>query len=222
MKGLHAMNQLRVPFIRDGLISTGLIDEKKINKSNILEGIKILEVGCGGGILTKPLSNLKAEITALEPSEKLIETARLNVKNPNVSFLNELIENHSQNNKEKYDAVVASEVLEHIQDQKSFLSACVDSLKPGGSIFITTMNKTQPSWMFGVIAAENFMNLVPKDTHDWNLFISPEEVKKILKDLNCSTALIHGMRYEFWRNGFEWSSCTDINYALHAVKNNSN
>jgi polyprenyldihydroxybenzoate methyltransferase / 3-demethylubiquinol 3-O-methyltransferase len=221
VKGLHAMNHLRVPFIRDGLISTGLINDNKINKFNVLEGVKILEVGCGGGILTKPLSNLKAEITALEPSEKLIETAKLNVKNSNVSFLNELIESHSQNNKDKYDAVVASEVIEHLQDKKSFLSACVESLRPGGSIFITTMNKTQPSWLFAVIAAENILNLVPKDTHDWNLFIGPEEVKKILKDLNCSTALVHGMKYEFWRNHFEWSSCTDICYALHAVKNDS-
>lgn len=222
MKGLHAYNKLRVPLIRDGLISTGVIQDEKINKTNVLQGTKILEVGCGAGILTEALAKLKANVTALEPSEKLLSTARehfQNLQGINVDYTCETIENHAENNKEKYDAVVASEVLEHVVDQKSFLKACVETLKPGGSIFITTLNKTQASWLGGIIMAEHVLDLVPKNTHDWNLFISPAQVEKILKELNCSTVLVHGMRYEFWRNSCEWSSCTDINYALQAVKN---
>jgi polyprenyldihydroxybenzoate methyltransferase / 3-demethylubiquinol 3-O-methyltransferase len=221
MKGLHAYNTIRVPLIRDGLVSTGIVDEQKVNKANILEGVKILEVGCGGGILTKALGNLKANVTALEPSEKLLETAREQLRDheDRITLASETIESHALLNKEKYDAVVASEVLEHVVDQKSFLTACVETLKPGGSIFITTFNKTQASWLFGVIAAEHILNLVPKDTHDWNLFVSPKEVEQILKTLNCSTVLVHGMRYEFWRNTCVWSSYDGINYALHAVKN---
>lgn len=211
---------IRVPFIRDGLISTGAIAQSKINKTNVLEGLKILEIGCGGGILTEALGRLKADVTAVEPSEKLIETARSHLKDiNNIEYVCDTIENHVKCNAEKYDAVVASEVLEHIVDQKSFLKASVDALKPGGSIFITTLNKTQASWLGGVIIAENVLNLTPKNTHDWNLFISPGEVERILKDLNCSTVLVHGARYEFWRNAFSWSSSTSINYALQAVKN---
>lgn len=217
------MNGVRVPLIRDGLISTGTIDSQKINRANVLEGVRILEVGCGAGILTEALGKLKANVTALDPSEKLLSTARehMGELEINVEYTCETIENHAQCNKEKYDAVVASEVLEHVVDQKSFLAACVETLKPGGSIFITTFNKTQASWLAGIIAAEHVLNLVPKNTHDWNLFISPEEVEKILNELNCSTVLVHGMRYEFWRNTCVWSSYTGVNYALHAVKNDN-
>lgn len=218
MKGLHAMNALRVPLIRDGIVSTGIVDENRLYKSNVLEGVKILEVGSGGGILTKALSKLQADITALEPSSTLIETAKQHVTSDKVTFVSDLIENFAMDNRGKFDAVVASEVLEHVTDQKSFLSACVETLKPGGSVFVTTLNKTNSSWLFGIVVAENVMNLVPKNSHDWNNFISPEDVKSILRDLNCSTQLIHGMRYEFWRNTFSWTSCTDINYALHAIK----
>lgn len=222
MKGLHAFNQIRVPLIRDGLISTGVIAEDKVNKTDVLQGMKILEVGCGGGILTAALAKLRANVTALEPSEKLLSTAHHHLKdvqNINVKFIGDIIENHAVGNQGKYDAVVASEVLEHVVDQKSFLKACVDTLKPNGSIFITTFNKTQASWLAGIIAAEHILNLVPKNTHDWELFISPGEVENILKDLNCSTVLVHGMRYEFWRNTCVWSSYTGVNYALHAIKN---
>lgn len=221
MKGLHAYNKVRVPLIRDGLISTGMVKEDKINKRNVLQGMKILEVGCGAGILTEALGKLKANVTALDPSETLLSTARDHLKDldSNIEYVCETIENHAQCNQEKYDAVVASEVLEHVVDQSSFLKACVDTLKPNGSIFITTFNKTQASWLAGIIAAEHVFNLVPQNTHDWNLFISPSDVEKILKSFNCSTVLIHGVRYEFWRNTCVWSSFTGVNYALHAVKN---
>lgn len=221
MKGLHALNSLRVPLIRDGLISTGVIDEKKVNRSNVLDGVKILEVGCGAGILTEALGKLKADVTAIEPSEKLLETARERLGNMKIEYICDTIESHAQTNQSKYDAVVASEVLEHVVDQKSFLNSCVETLKPGGSIFITTFNKTQASWLGGIVAAEHILNLVPKNTHDWNLFISPSDVQKILKEANCSTVLVHGIRYEFWRNAAVWTACTQINYALHAVKNES-
>lgn len=219
MKGLHALNSLRVPLIRDGLISTGFIHDQKVNKANVLEGVKILEVGCGAGILTEALGKLKANVTALDPSEKLLETSKNRLSNMKVEYVCDTIENHAQTNQCKYDAVVASEVLEHITDQKSFLNACVETLKPGGSIFITTFNKTNASWLVGIIGAEYVLNIIPKNTHDWNLFISPAEVQKILKQSNCSISLVHGIRYEFWRNTAVWQSCTEVNYALHAVKN---
>lgn len=221
MKGLHAMNQVRVPLIRDGLVSTGRVDVGKINKPNVLEGIKLLEVGCGAGILTEALAKLHAEIVALEPSPELIATANAHFwdeKLLKIEFICDTAENHSVCNHECYDAVVVSEVLEHIKDQKSFLKSCVDCLKPGGSIFVTTFNKTQSSWIGGIIAAEYILHLVPQNTHNWNQFISPSELEKILKELNCQTILTHGIKYEFWRNACTWSRCTDINYALHAVK----
>lgn len=222
MKALHAINQLRVPLIRDGLITTGLIQAEKINQSGVLKGMKILEVGCGAGILTEALGKLKANVTAIDPSEKLLEAAKNHLdRNLEIEYICTTVEEHAEENREKYHAVVASEVLEHVPDQQSFLKECVNCLQPGGSIFVTTMNKTQASWIGGIIAAEYILNLVPKGTHDFEKFISPADVSKILNELNCSTILIHGFRYEFWRNVAKWQKYDGINYALHAVKNNS-
>ncbi|KAG5672549.1 hypothetical protein PVAND_002670 [Polypedilum vanderplanki] len=221
MKALHAINQLRVPLIRDGLISTGIVKTENINKSNVLDGIKILEVGCGAGILTESLAKLKANVVGIDPSEKLLETAKNHMQNKKfkINYICTTVEEHSENHRENYDAVIASEVLEHVPNQKSFLKECVNCLKPGGSIFVTTLNKTQASWLGGIIAAEYILNLVPKGTHDFDKFISPSEVSKILDEFNCTTILVHGFRYEFWRNVAKWQKYDGINYALHAIKN---
>ena len=220
MKGLHALNKVRVPLVRDGLVSTGAVPVERINKPNILAGLQILDVGCGAGILTKALAQLKAEMTAIDASPILLEKAeQLIEKDLGIDFKCDTIENHAKTNALRYDAVVASEVLEHVTDKTSFLRACVDTLKPGGSIFITTLNKTQLSWIAGIVAAEYVLNLVPQGTHDWNLFIEPAEVERILKDVDCSVVLLHGIKYEFWNNTCSWTSNTDVNYAIHAVKN---
>lgn len=222
MKALHAMNQVRVPLIRDGLITTGIVQNDKINKSDVLKGTKVLEVGCGAGILTEALGKLKAEVVGIDPSEKLITAAKqhLDLENSiNINYICTTVEEHAIENQEKYDAVIASEVLEHVPDKKAFLNECVKCLKPGGSIFVTTFNKTQLAWLTGIIAAEYILQLIPKETHDWNQFISPSDLTKILNDVNCSTILVHGIRYEFWRNTVKWQKCDEVNYALHAVKN---
>lgn len=223
LKALHSMNQLRVPFIRDGLISSGSVPKENINTAHVLKGLEILEVGCGGGILTEPLARLRANMTGLDPAEDLLRVAKEHIsRNEELSkriiYRSETIESHSCQNVGRYDAVIASEVLEHVNDKPSFLESCVLALKPGGSIFITTINKTNLSWLGGVVAAENILKLVPKDTHDWEKFISPEEIERILQDFNCTTVLVHGMAYKFWIDEWEWSQFKDINFVLHATK----
>lgn len=114
--------------------------------------------------------------------------------------------------------MVASEVIEHVTNKSEFLEACTLALRPGGSIFLTTLNRTNLSWLLGIQIAENVLNLLPQNTHSWDKFISPEELERLLKDNNCSVALIHGMKYEFLNNQWHWSDCKDINYAMHAIK----
>jgi polyprenyldihydroxybenzoate methyltransferase/3-demethylubiquinol 3-O-methyltransferase len=219
LKALHSLNQLRVPLIRDGLMSTGLIDSNLEGKSNVLEGLNLLEVGCGGGILTEALVRLNANVVGIDPNEKLLQVAKDRAgTSDRVDYRLETIEEHVSGNQNKYDAVIASEVLEHIKDQRSFLKSCVEAVKPGGSIFITTLNKTQASWLLGIVAAEYVLKALPRGTHEWNQFISPVDVDKILKEFNCHTVLVHGMFYEIWRNNWIWCRNTDMNYALHAVK----
>ena len=218
------MNSLRVPLIRDGLISTGCVPKDQIRMPTVLAGLNILEVGCGGGILTEALARIRANVTGIDPGEKLIEVAKEHAAQDasklvnQIQYLVETIEDHAKKNTEKYDAVVASEVLEHVNDKVFFLEHCVMALKAGGSIFITTLNKTTVSWLGGIVAAEHILKLVPENTHDWDKFISPVDLQRYLKTFNCSTILIHGMMYEFWKNDWSWCKCTDINYALQAVK----
>lgn len=219
MKGLHALNQIRVPFIRDGLISSGVVKADVIQRAHVLKGINCLEIGCGAGILTEALARLEANVVGLEPSESLVEVARNHArKELKINYICSTIEEHSLERKEHYDCVVCSEVLEHVIDKKSFLKAALESLKPGGSFFVTTFNKTAASFFGGVLVAEYFLKLLPQDTHDWNQFISPAELEGMLKDLNCQTVLVNGFRYEFWNNTMKWQKSTAINYALHAIK----
>lgn len=219
MRGLHALNSLRVPFVREGLISTGSIPKDQLHTSNVLEGIKCLEVGCGAGILTEALASLKAKTVGIDPSEELINVAKSHAsKNLNIEYVCSTIEEYGKNFQNHFDAVIVSEVLEHIDDKKAFLDASLQTLKPGGSLFVTTFSKTIPSLLGGVIAAEYIFNLLPRNTHDWNLFIKPSDLEKILFELNCQTLSVQGFCYEFWNNSMVWQKSKDINYALHAIK----
>jgi len=180
------LSPLRVPFIRDGIVSRGTVKPGYVNTTKVLLGQHILEVGCGGGLLTEQLARLGAQVTGIDLGEKLIEAARDHLKcsSPElaskVMYKMEPVDQHAKANCESYDAVIVSEVLEHVDDKVALLEASVRTLKPGGSIFITTLNKTIPSWFGGVILSEYVLNLVPKGTHHWDKMISPLDVQRIL------------------------------------------
>ncbi|KAH8282084.1 hypothetical protein KR054_005391, partial [Drosophila jambulina] len=246
MGALHALNEIRVPFIRDGIVSRGTVELGYVNTTKVLKGQRILEVGCGGGLLTEQLARLGAQVTGIDLGEKLIEAARdhLNSCSPelagNIVYKIEPVDQHAKGNCECYDSVVVSEVLEHVDDKVALLEASVRTLKPGGSIFITTLNKTFPSWFAGVILSEYVLNLVPRGTHHWEKMISPLDVQRILDTsrsslclslyssikhfsppftVNCQTVLVNGSTYDFWSNTWRWINHTQMCYALQAVKN---
>lgn len=225
-KALHDMNQVRVPYVRDGLITDGGNAKWDVNeRSECLKGFKILDVGCGAGILSEALGMYGAEVVGLDPSEDLIATAKAHLASGkhklNVKYLGELIEDHIIENSGKYDAIVASEVVEHIVDKKSFLKACVAALKPGGSIFITTISRNWFAWVCAIIFGEFILGLLPKNTHIYEQFISPSEISEMLKELNCRTSDVVGFRYEFFRSAFKLQSNTWIEYGLQAIKQSS-
>ncbi|KAL9925041.1 ubiquinone biosynthesis O-methyltransferase-like [Glossina fuscipes fuscipes] len=187
MKALHRMNLLRVPFIRDGLVARGSVDSKLINTNNVLQNQQILEVGCGGGILTEQLARLDAKITGIDLSDILINAACEHLKQEanarllnNITYRTESIEVHMQDKKNFYDAVIISEVLEHIDSKEPFLKACIQCLKPGGSVFITTLNQTIRMWIVGILIAEYVLGFIPIGTHHWKYMISPLNVQKML------------------------------------------
>ena len=215
---LHSMNLLRIPFIVDGLINSGVIKAENRNKPDVLKGLNILDVGCGAGILSEGLARLSANVTGLEPSSKLLEAANdhLQGQSLNIKYSSDFIEDHAMTNAEKYDAVVASEVVEHVPEKLSFLVGMAKCVKPNGSIFITTPNRSIISWIATEIAV--LLGVFPKGTHEWNQFIRPSEVAEILKNENCSTRIVRGIWYTPIFNKFNFIPYQGVHYALHSIK----
>ncbi|KAM4633251.1 ubiquinone biosynthesis O-methyltransferase, mitochondrial [Polymixia lowei] len=219
---LHSMNDLRVPFIRDNLLNV----HRGHQPGKPLAGLRILDVGCGGGLLTEPLGRLGADMLGIDPVADSIGTARLHSSyDPDlchqVCYRACTLEDLSEEGEEgagRFDAVVASEVVEHLADLETFAFCCNHVLKPGGSLFITTISKTRLSYVLGIVAAEQLLRIVPSGTHDWDKFISPVELERLLESSGFSVQSIRGMLYNPVTGNWSWTGSTDINYALHAVK----
>ncbi|KAG5675334.1 hypothetical protein PVAND_005244 [Polypedilum vanderplanki] len=220
---LHDMNKMRLDLVFDGLISTGVIKSWQRNEPNAFQGLKILDLGCGGGILVEALAKLKAEVTGLDPNEALLEVAKEHIETQedirgNVRYLLETIEEHCKTHPNYYDVITCSEVLEHVIDKKSLLEAACKSLKPGGSIFVTTYNKTFFSWFFSILFGEYILRIVPIGCHSYGLFISPYEVSKILENSKCKTNVLKGIFYNFIGRYFWIYQWLGYHYAMQAVK----
>ncbi|XP_037960868.1 ubiquinone biosynthesis O-methyltransferase [Teleopsis dalmanni] len=226
MRALHAMNTIRVPFIRDGLLARGDISSELINTANVLKNQKILDVGCGGGILSEQLARLGAFVTGIDLGEELIKEAKNHLHkhstelSKRIEYKVEDIAVHAQTHSDNYDAVILSEVLEHVSDKAAMLTSSVHALKPGGSLFITTINKTVPMWIGSILLGEYVLKIAPKGTHHWDKMASPIEVQRILDALNCYTVVINGSTYDFWSNTWRWINSTNLCFAIQAVKEN--
>lgn len=217
-KALHAMNDIRVPFVRDVLMSKSYHDV-----GCPLSGIKILDVGCGGGLLSEPLGRLGAAVTGIDPLEDNIRTAILHKSaDPALDKLIQYkpctLEEVAEQDFGPFDAVVASEVVEHVNNIEAFIQSCFHVLKPGGSLFITTINKTKMSYLLGIVLAEKVMSLVPEGTHDWDKFIPPEELERLLESNGFVVDTLRGMLYNPFMGSWRWFDDTSINYAVHALK----
>ncbi|XP_052000253.1 ubiquinone biosynthesis O-methyltransferase, mitochondrial [Xyrauchen texanus] len=216
---LHSMNDLRVPFIRDNLLNVhGL---QQLGKP--LTGLRILDVGCGGGVLSEPLGRLGADVLGIDPVEDSVRTAELHSSydpdlRERVRYQAFTLEEVAEEEAEGFHAVVASEVVEHLADLDAFASCCQQVLKPGGSLFITTINKTNLSYALGIVAAEELLRIVPSGTHDWEKFISPEDLERLLESFGFCVEAIRGMMYNPLTGAWSWQKSTAINYALHAIK----
>lgn len=236
---LHRMNALRVPLIKDTLVNNREMstDETfQFSKSDLLAepllGMNILDVGCGGGILSEPLARLGANVTGIDACNENIISAQIraetqyNKTNGNAKFYERLryincsLEDLAgvDDNKEYFDAVVMSEVVEHVNNLNEFLINSTELLKNQGFTFITTINRTTPSYLLGIIAAENILGLVAKGTHTWEKFVKPAELKEVLEKNNVFMKYLTGMCYNPVSKKWSWSDDTSVNYALYAQK----
>ncbi|XP_013907307.1 PREDICTED: ubiquinone biosynthesis O-methyltransferase, mitochondrial [Thamnophis sirtalis] len=219
---LHSMNDIRVPFIRDTILN--LKNEHELGSP--LFNMKILDVGCGGGLLSEPLARLGASVTGIDPLEDSIRTAELHKSydpalTERIQYRACALEDIVEEGSEKFDIVVASEVVEHVADVEKIIECFGKVLKPEGSLFITTINKTQLSYILGIIVAEKLLGIVPDGTHDWEKFISPEELERLLESNGFSVKMVKGMLYNPLFGSWSWTENTSINYALHAIKSST-
>lgn len=217
---LRAMNDIRVPLVRDSLI------KKQKATAKPLEGFKILDIGSGGGLLAEPLARLGANVTGLDPVESNIMISNRHLEECSPDLANNLtyecatIEEFVVNseNVERFDCITVSEVLEHVDNVEFFLERARKALKPNGKLVITTINQTMAAYLFIIIAAENIFGLVPKGTHHYKMLVPLKGLKLMLQDLGFNLDLVHGSAYNAITKKWFWVPTTQVNYALVATK----
>jgi 2-polyprenyl-6-hydroxyphenyl methylase/3-demethylubiquinone-9 3-methyltransferase len=205
-KPLHQINPLRVGFI---------------NERANLEGIKVLDVGCGGGILAEALSKLGAQVTGIDASEQTIGVAQnhSNAVGSNVSYYQTTIEEFIANKpEEKFDVVTCLEMLEHVPSPGEIIKTCSTILKDDGDIFFSTINRNPRSYLFAIVGAEYILNLLPKGTHDYQKFIKPSELAKWIRDARLSQIETIGLSYNPITDNYWLGKDIQVNYMVHAKK----
>ncbi|XP_045498792.1 ubiquinone biosynthesis O-methyltransferase-like [Colias croceus] len=220
IKALHSFNLLRVPFVRDGLVS----ESERGKTLTPLANKTILDIGCGGGILSEGLARIGANVTGVDASNDLIELAKQHstidpkIAGNKPTYLCTTIEEHSKEFTDHYDAVVASEVIEHVADKELFVKSCVEAVKPGGKIFITTPNRSRLTQVLGIFVAEYILNAIPKGTHQYDKFTTPNEVTFLLERNNCHVEIVQGVTYNPFTNKWTWIDSQTLCFALQACK----
>ena len=214
-KPLHKFNPTRIKYIKENIIN----NFKLKNKSKPLSGIKILDIGCGGGLLSEPMSRMGANVTGIDASDKNIKIAKLHSKK-NKLKINYLCSSPEKLKIEKkFDVILNMEIVEHVEDIDFFLKSCSKLLKKNGLMFVATINKTLKSYVFAIVGAEYVLRWLPIGTHEWEKFVKPEDLKKILMKYDLSLNKLEGMNFNIIRD--EWSISKDlsVNYIAKFIKN---
>ena len=214
-KPLHKFNPIRIKYIKESIIE----NFKLKNKIKPLNKIKILDIGCGGGLLSEPMKRLGANVTGIDASIKNIKIAKLHAQKNKLS-INYLCSSPEKfKTKKKYDVILNMEIVEHVDDLNFFLKSCSKLLKKNGLMFIATINKTLKSYMFAIVGAEYILGWLPIGTHEWEKFVKPEELKNILKKNNLVLNKLDGMYFNIVKNEWKISKDLSINYITEFTKN---
>ena len=214
-KPLHKFNPIRIKYIKESIIE----NFKLKNKIKPLNKIKILDIGCGGGLLSEPMKRLGANVTGIDASIKNIKIAKLHAQKNKLS-INYLCSSPEKfKTKKKYDVILNMEIVEHVDDLNFFLKSCSKLLKKNGLMFIATINKTLKSYMFAIVGAEYILGWLPIGTHEWEKFVKPEELKNILKKNNLVLSNLDGMHFNIVKNEWKISKDLSVNYIAKFIKN---
>lgn len=204
-KPLHEINPLRLKYI-----------DERVG----LEGKKVLDVGCGGGILSESMAASGATVTGIDMGEAPLSVAKLHLLESGleVDYQRIPVEQLAAEQPGTYDVVTCMEMLEHVPDPSSIISACAKLAKPGGKLFFSTLNRNPKSYLFAIVGAEYILRLLPKGTHDYNKFIRPSEIDRWIRDANLKSTDIMGLTYNPLTQTYKLSNDVDVNYMVSTVK----
>ena len=218
-KTLHRFNPTRITFIREKIINHFNIsaDEKKPFKN-----IKLIDIGCGGGLLSEPMAKLGANVTGLDIVEKNIKTASAHAINQGlkINYVHSTIENFCEKD-EKFDVILNMEVIEHVSDVSLFINSCNKILSPNGIMIFASLNRTLISYGLAIIGVEYILGWLPKGTHDWSKFITPDELKILFSSNGLKVDEIIGMKYNPFLDNWKRSKDLSVNYLGVSSKINS-
>lgn len=215
MAPLHKLNPVRVAYIRDRACERFGRDSRTPRP---LEGLSVLDIGCGGGLLAEPLTRLGAAVTGIDPLEVSIETARWHAEEVGlpITYRATSLEAVAASG-ERFDLVIASEVIEHVPDVSSFLAAMAAVTRPGGLIVLTTLSRTTMSFLKAIVGAEYVLGWLPRGTHDWRRFLRPAELARHLREAGLRPSHLVGIGYDAGRDSFMLHRVPDTNYMIAAT-----
>ncbi len=215
-KPLHKFNPIRISYIKENIINTFNLKNKK---DNPLSEIKILDVGCGGGLLSEPLSRLGAEVFGIDASDNNIKIAKLHAKKSNLNIKYFCSSPERFKIKNEFDVILNMEIVEHVEDVDFFLKSCSKLLKKNGIMFVATLNKTLKSYLFAIIGAEYILKWLPIGTHEWEKFVKPDELINFLNKFSLKLTDLKGVKFDLLNNDWKFSSDTSVNYIAKFIKN---
>ena len=204
-KSLHDINPLRLEWI---------------SAQAVLPGRRVLDVGCGGGILAESMAAIGAQVTGIDLSEKALKVARLHQLESGVRLDYRLIaaEELACEQPEAFDVVTCMEMLEHVPDPASIVAACATMVKSGGWVFFSTLNRNAKSYLFAILGAEYVLSLLPRGTHEWARFLHPHELAGYARRANLEPVQIMGMTYNPFTKVYRLEQDTDVNYLMACRK----
>jgi 2-polyprenyl-6-hydroxyphenyl methylase / 3-demethylubiquinone-9 3-methyltransferase len=210
MRTLHKFNPVRLSFIRD---ETARRFGRDPHSPDCLAGLSLIDVGCGGGVLSEPLARLGATVTGLDPAPTNIEVAKLHAERAGIEidYRGERIEDVVARG-ERFDVVVAMEVVEHVADVEAFVAACCMAVKPGGLIFMATINRTLRAYALAIVGAEYVLGWLPKGTHQWDKFVTPAELESAIEAGGLDVIETTGVVYNPLADRWSISRDTGVNY----------
>ena len=213
-KPLHKFNPIRIKYLKENII-----EHFKLKQTNSpLKGLNILDIGCGGGLLSEPITRLGAKVTAIDASKKNIQVAKFHAKKNNLKINYLCSSPEKLNLNKKFDVVLNMEIVEHVEDLNFFIKKSSNLLKKNGLMFIATLNKTFKSYVFAIIGAEYVLRWLPIGTHDWEKFVKPNELINLGNNAKLKLNKLYGIKYNPIIDKWNLSADKSVNYIANFIK----